>query len=121
LGQFFSGEEIGRLLVSLSLYLKPNIKSVIDPMLGTGDLIYGGKKVDENINYFGIEIDTSLKDIIENRFDSNTKIEFGNSFDSHILKKIGINQYDLVITNPPFVRYQSLKSKEIIDEFEVPS
>lgn len=44
LGQFFSGEEIGRLLVSLSLYLKPNIKSVIDPMLGTGDLIYGEKK-----------------------------------------------------------------------------
>ena len=121
LGQFFSGEEIGKLLAHLSLYFKPDIRTAIDPMLGIGDLLCGTKAVNTNIDCYGIEIDTSLKDVIKNRFDSKTKIEFGNSFNKSVFKNFRVNQYDLVITNPPFVRYQSLKSKDIIDEFEVPS
>lgn len=121
LGQFFSGEEIGKLLASLSLYLKPNIETAIDPMLGIGDLLYGTKTISTDIDCYGIEIDTTLEDVIKNRFDSVTKIEFGNSFKKNVFSKLSVNQYDLVITNPPFVRYQSLKFNDVIDEFEVPS
>lgn len=106
-GQVFSGKRVGELLVSL-LPANLSIKTIIDPMVGQGDLLRAAyMKFPQAEKITGIDIDA---DVI--------KSCKGNIPDAHVIRgdafkseDINITQgWDLVITNPPYVRYQTLKS-----------
>ena len=112
LGQFFSGGEIAQLVEQ---YL-PNCRDwkVIDPMCGIGDLLLPFYKKGAQIE--GIEIDKKLFPTLDKRFHGGKFLNL-NSFSREAFSCINPSGYDLVVTNPPYIRYQlQNKGKEIISD-----
>ncbi len=110
LGQYFSGEIVARMLSSLVYAERPS--SVIDPMAGIGDLLV--PYLDEDTVCHAIEIDpeaysilnkTAKKAVCENAFSLNNL---------HYYLKKG---YDLVITNPPYVRWQNQENASSFEHY----
>ena len=123
LGQFFSGVRLGRILVHLSI--EPHTRTVLDPMAGHGDLLDAAWEAAAQRNIRlerldGIEIDdvtsatcrdrvTALPDRV-NR--PKSLIVTGNAFDPETVNRVPVCSYDLVVSNPPYVRYQGQKSSD---------
>lgn len=110
LGQYFTGKNLAKLLAILSN--TNSDASIIDPMCGVGDMIAAFP--DTNPNKAGIEIDSSAYSVLlENfsRHQNQPTLLLGNAFDLSIVNKLPALEYDLVITNPPYVRYQSLSQE----------
>lgn len=104
LGQYFSGELIPRLLASL--LHSDSITTTIDPMCGRGDMFrpFCGR----NIELYGIEIDEAAAIRARQMF-PEAKITTGNAFRPEtIIPALNAEGYDLVITNPPFVRRETI-------------
>ncbi len=110
-GQYFSGSKVADLLSAL---LPPSrlYSSAIDPMVGVGDLLLQAiQKTLPNSNIVGVEIDAPVAEQCAHRM-SSTKIINGDSFSS---KQIIVpDGWDLVITNPPYVRYQLQKDEHSV-------
>lgn len=108
LGQFFSGELVGDLLVSTIPLHRCNLKC-IDPMAGKGDLLNSLNKIGvPSKNLFGIEIDKEVVSLFQNNL-PDANIYNGDCFD---LSNVGLymsTAWDVVISNPPYVR------RELID------
>ena len=119
LGQFFTGLPLARLLAALGV--REPCGTVIDPMAGTGDLLdavverclqrkRGLRSVD------AVEICTRTATVCRDRLSAwlemstglNQHIYAASVFDPAILKHMELGSYDLVITNPPYVRYQTV-------------
>lgn len=118
LGQYFSGAPVSRLLVALASIRKT--KSVLDPMAGRGDMLLAAQlSIPGNVRLDGIELDprahTEGSLSIKDKPGSKSSYLLGNAFDPTIVSKVRSGGYDLVITNPPYVRYQSLKESAGID------
>lgn len=109
LGQYYSGEQLALLLASLSGVNKD--KTVIDTMSGNGDLLSACIKLGSPINKInGIEIDPIAYNECINRINGLESIR-GSAFDISSFKKLKRKKWDVVITNPPYVRYQSMSSR----------
>lgn len=119
LGQFFTGLPLARLLAALSL--EDSCLTVIDPMVGHGDLLDAIIEVARCRNIKlkqvdGIEIDKKTANVCKERLapwnkiqkDLNVKIVNCNAFNLDLMANLSHKGYDLVITNPPYVRYQTL-------------
>ncbi len=115
LGQFFTGIQLGRLLAHLAL--DPSTTTVLDPMAGHGDLLDAAWEAAEEQSLRirrldGIEIDSQTATVCRNRLssiigrDDNRVILSGSAFDIDVVNRLDQGGYDLVITNPPYVRYQ---------------
>ena len=118
LGQFFTGLPLGLLLSHIAFDV--DMRAVIDPMAGHGDLLDAvamtartrGVQLDE---LDGIEIDPDTAALCDLRRAAlqaddtvaDGRIFTGSAFDPSIVSALNIPGYDLVITNPPYVRYQS--------------
>ena len=111
LGQYFSGEKIATLLAELSQFERAS--SIIDPMCGVGDMLkacYSPKS--RSASFTGVEIDKDVSEVAHNNLSDieNITVQNGNAFNSEVLKYLSKKQYDLVITNPPYVRYQTISN-----------
>lgn len=106
LGQYFSGSKIANLLVSLCV---PTDKDyVIDPMAGNGDMLVAAIKSGvPSKNVSGIEIDVVAGSWCKKRVDQGN-VYIGDAFSSESFSTLGRMEWDMVITNPPYVRYQSM-------------
>src|ERR1700722_3251196 len=110
LGQYFTGIHLAKLLASLAN--AQNALSIIDPMSGNGDMIEACLNIGTKAQtVVGVEIDPVAHSSALRRFpDLSTKhVQFilGDAFRLESVKKMPLGMYDLVITNPPYVRYQS--------------
>ena len=118
LGQFFTGVRLGKLLAHLAL--QPDTHTILDPMAGHGDLLDAAQEAAGECGITpgrldGIEIDKATASMCRDRLSaisaehgsSDRKIVTGSAFDLESLKGLPARGYDLVITNPPFVRYQT--------------
>ena len=117
LGQFFSGLLISSLLAELADY--KSASTILDPMNGVGDMLLACQANSySKKEYFGFEIDQKVFKISKENFTlSNVKLYQGNAFGRKIIKKLSNTQYDLIITNPPYVRYQTIaKNKDSLPE-----
>lgn len=106
LGQVFTGPRVAKFLAYLSK--AERAQSIIDPMAGSGDMLFACLEYSNNkalVN--AIEIDSIAINTLKSRLPSIRAIE-GSAFDLASLSKLDSNVYDLVITNPPYVRYQKL-------------
>lgn len=113
LGQYFSGRSIACLLAGLAKCA--NAKNIIDPMCGIGDMFSNYiKDFELSTNLTGIEIDTDVYENLQRRIGNFPSIHLlnGNAFSLEILKQLLPQGYDLVITNPPYVRYQTINKVE---------
>ena len=118
LGQFFTGLALSRLLASIAF--RQSQASVIDPMAGHGDLLDAimerSLAMNGNLSRIeAVEIDPATARQCSSRLRAwktadkfSVKISQGNTFSPNMLKKLAGRQFDLVITNPPYVRYQTV-------------
>lgn len=111
LGQYFTNEKVAELLVALSNLERQG--SAIDPMCGEGNLLEAVKRKYTEITLYGIDIDKDVISIAREKelLSKGTFIE-GTAFSKKNLNMTKLNEFDLVITNPPYVRYQTLSKAE---------
>lgn len=120
LGQFFTGLPLGRLLAHLAL--GGESVTVLDPMAGNGDLLDAAVTAAQErgiatARLDGIEVDDITAACCQRRTEIlrgraaglKSAIIAGSAFDPAVIRQLGPKVYDLVITNPPYVRYQSQK------------
>lgn len=108
-GQFFSGPLVANLLVSLvSLVGRESIASAIDPMVGKGDMLVALKEagVDDS-SLYGIDIDADALAMAKEAIPLASFVK-NDAFSTDLSSFYASNEWDLVITNPPYVRYQTL-------------
>jgi hypothetical protein len=99
-GQYFSGAKVAELLVDL-LPKDAVIKSAIDPMAGIGDLLRPVLSITKNV--LAVEIDTPVAGRCAEILSASHVV----NEDAFACEKIVTpDGWDLVITNPPYVRYQ---------------
>lgn len=118
LGQYFTGVPLGRLL---AYFAKANTaKTIIDPMAGNGDLLEACLSLGSKAEHIaGIDIDPIASKECQIRL-PNALCLLGSAFSQKTLLSLPRTDWELVITNPPYVRYQSLSSSEK-DEIEIPN
>lgn len=120
LGQYFTGKRLARLLVALSQPRR--LCSAIDPMCGSGDMLAAVRQVAPKVELAGIEFDHHAMKACASRLGSEGaqfQLIRGNAFSWDTISHLSRFKFDLVITNPPYVRYQSLAG--ITGEDGVPS
>lgn len=118
LGQYFTGTGLARLLAALAS--ADSARSILDPMAGNGDMLVACREYGASLASFGaVEIDPIAKSSCAERAPWSSPI-LGNAFDPETIGRLGSNAWDLVITNPPYVRYQTF-SKGAGSGFRLPS
>lgn len=117
LGQYFSGVGLARLLGALAGAEKA--RSIVDPMAGSGDMLAGCLALGARPECMGaIDIDPVVSLVCSERVHEAHCIR-GSAFDPSALGALPRREWDLVITNPPYVRYQSM-TKGAGREFKLP-
>lgn len=108
-GQYFSGENVANTLVSL-LPETTSIKNAIDPMVGSGDMLAAVSRKISSIKVMsGVDIDQRATAACRERVPV-ANVYDGSAFSvDAVLNDTG---WDLVITNPPYVRYQLLNTND---------
>ena len=102
-GQYFSGDKVAALL-SLLLPQGLQYRSIVDPMAGKGDLLNAAvPKAMPDAHILGVEIDEPVAATCQKRL-PQANIICEDAFQSNVI--ITEKGWDLVITNPPYVRYQ---------------
>lgn len=116
LGQYFTGKRVGRLLAALAEAESAN--TIIDPMVGAADLLVSclevGAMPDKLV---GLELDPLALARAHAALRSAVGVELTLT-DAFSAMLPAEQQFDLVITNPPYIRYQS---KGEVDGLSVPS
>lgn len=111
LGQYFSGLRVSRLLMALAA--RRGIQSVCDPMGGRGDMLVAAREVIHGCRQTdGIEIDAIAHgEGISALSAGSAEYTYllGSAFDAATISRLRMGGYDLVATNPPYVRYQAQK------------
>jgi hypothetical protein len=102
-GQYFSGKKVAALL-SLLLPKGLQYDSIIDPMAGEGDLLNAvAPNATQGSHILGVEIDELVASACQKRL-PQAMIICEDAFKSQAI--ITERGWDLVVTNPPYVRYQ---------------
>ena len=117
LGQFFTGVSLGKVLAHLAL--NDATRTVLDPLAGHGDLLDATWEAAIECGIplarlDAIEVDRRTADTCrvrldrmkDGRSDPEQLVIEGDAFEPHIIGRLPEQGYDLVITNPPYVRYQ---------------
>lgn len=108
LGQYFSGLPVARLLAALSCAESRN--SAMDPFLGSGDMLAAILEINPALQVSGVEVDQNAwQQAVERlpRPAQDGSLILGNAFSTQTLTRLPATSVDLVITNPPYVRYQA--------------
>ena len=114
-GQYFSGKNVANTLVSF-LPESATIKNVIDPMVGSGDMLVAvSGKITSIQKVCGVDIDSQAIATCRKRIPNAEVVEGSAFITDEVLNGSG---WDLVITNPPYVRYQLFNTN---DEYGLPT
>lgn len=118
LGQYFSGVRLGKLLAHIAL--REDFRTTLDPMAGHGDLLVAAwqSAAERGIpieRLDGIEIDGATAEACRRRLAAQTAgagnlescVLTADAFDPASPDALPARGYDLVIANPPYVRYQA--------------
>ncbi|TXH00731.1 MAG: SAM-dependent methyltransferase [Rhodocyclaceae bacterium] len=117
LGQYFTGTSLGRVLAALADVGKSS--AVMDPMCGNGDLLAACAELGADVSSMGaMDIDPIAIQACGQRLPDAARV-LGSAFDPGVLGRLPRLQWDLVIANPPYVRYQSM-SKGSGKDFPLP-
>lgn len=119
LGQFFTGLPLSRLLAAISMTTPRRM--VVDPMAGTGDLLDAviERSFDQGFDLEridAVEVDEDTAAVCRERLAAwggispwvERSVLAGSAFDPAVWAQLQLGTYDLAITNPPYVRYQTI-------------
>ena len=111
LGQYFTGIRLARLLAALAA--ADQATSILDPMAGSGDMLQGALELHSSrVFAAGIEIDLALSRLCQSRLEKQATIVGGDAFQPDTWNQLP-GSWDLVITNPPYVRYQDVAGQSV--------
>ena len=122
LGQYFSGLRLARLLAALAGGHEAS--SVVDPMVGSGDMLLGVASLRRPELAEGIELDPLAHGACLDRAGGSGRefnVVLGSAFARPSIEQLSTREWDLVITNPPYVRYQQAASPGLSGDLSVPS
>jgi predicted RNA methylase len=106
LGQYFTSKPLARLLARLAG--ADRAASILDPMVGAGDMLAGAIAARARPRVLaGVEIDERCLATARSRLEDPVRLVAGDAFSLSTLRELPLLSWDLVITNPPYVRYQS--------------
>lgn len=107
IGQYFSGPLVSDLLASL-IDLGQSGFRAIDPMVGSGDMLSAlvRRGVSQDALY-GVDVDGDAVELAKANL-PEASIIHADAFGKDASSMYGGGEWDLVITNPPYVRYQNL-------------
>lgn len=117
LGQFFTCEPLARLLAALAQ--GQSASSVIDPMGGSGDMVAAALSQNPDATAAAIEIEPAAAQTAADRLGAEVSVVHGSAFDPASWRELR-SGWELVITNPPYVRYQT-GSSDGDEDFDIPS
>lgn len=119
LGQCFTGLQTGRLLAALAV--RPGQRRIVDPMAGHGDLLESAAERAQHlgsnsVELLGVEIEPEAARLCKWRIEqcisefgaSGGRFVHGDAFAFDTWNSVP--GFDLVITNPPYVRYQTFSN-----------
>jgi len=112
LGQYFTGQQLSLVLAHLAE--APTAATAIDPMAGSGDMLAAVRAAGGGGKTLGaIELDPQAATLLRTRAElDNVELAVGSAFDAERIASVGW-EWDLVITNPPYVRYQNHAAAEL--------
>lgn len=120
-GEFYTPQQVSKLLAKLVTIGKTRLKNVYDPTCGSGSLLLRVAKETDVVSFYGQELTSTtynlarmnmlLHGISFNRFDieNNDTLEHPN--ETHMSMK-----FDAVVANPPYSAKWSADSKFLDDE-----
>lgn len=120
LGQYFTGAALAEVLAKLAR--AETASTVIDPMAGSGDMLAAVHQVGGGASRLhAVEIDPTAAEAWQVRFESVASFSYtlNSAFSPAVWSDLD-TVWDLVITNPPYVRYQ-LTSSDSFHGITIPS
>lgn len=107
LGQVFTPKEISEILAIWAVSNKP--KKILDPSVGTGNLLTECRILDKSATLYGIELDNELFKIATSSTPKGTLLCNTNFLTAKL------ETFDSIISNPPYVKfhYRDLDKNEI--------
>lgn len=122
LGQFFTGEPLARVLAALGF--AHSASSLLDPMAGSGDMLVAARSVGAVASRVtAVEIDPLASSSCAERLRSGeavADVRTADAFAPSTWSSDTLCSWDLVITNPPYVRYQRT-TRSAAGRFAIPS
>lgn len=108
IGQFFSGPKVSNLLVRAADLADINSIYAVDPMVGQADMLialqeHGARQE----RLYGIDVDSEAIEAAASRLESSHFLTC-DALSVAAIDLYNKQEWDLVITNPPYVRYQGL-------------
>jgi tRNA G10 N-methylase Trm11 len=114
LGQYFTPPKVARLLAALAGARAAT--AIVDPMVGRGDMLGGCASVGATASLAGIDIDRDVLASCRARVAAPPlHLVCGSAFSPATIRQLPQRQFALVITNPPYVRYQSTSALSSVD------
>lgn len=108
IGQFFSGSRVSNLLVLAAELADIDSIYAIDPMVGQADMLIALQKQGAHAErLYGIDIDGEAVETAESRLENSHFLKC-DALSTAAADLYNTQEWDLVITNPPYVRYQAL-------------
>ena len=107
-GAYYTPTELANSIVSLIDFDK--VQNVLEPSCGDGVFVDSiVSLVNTDVNITGVEIEKEESEKVNLRYKGNKKIDiFTDDFLNFYEKEYDENRYDLIIGNPPYIRYQYL-------------
>ncbi|MCK5759880.1 MAG: N-6 DNA methylase [Candidatus Delongbacteria bacterium] len=112
-GSFFTPGEIVKDIIK-DLKISKDFK-ICDPCCGTGNFLKEVNNKYKNIHIYGNDIDPTAINIAEYYLSENKRNKFTFEI-SDSLKIIEKDEYDLIITNPPWGAHYSKPERKILDK-----
>ena len=111
-GAYYTPYEMAKIMVSL--IAKRSFSSVLEPSCGNGVFVdcLREHEISNNAHLTAVEIDPIESEKVRAKYenDSHIKVHCGDFFDFYGDNKN--TKYDLIIGNPPYIRYQYLTKKQ---------
>lgn len=108
IGQFFSGPKVSNLLVLAADLADIDSIHAIDPMVGQADMLIALKERGAHEErLYGIDIDGEAVEAATSRLEGSHFLKC-DALSTAATDLYNEQEWDLVITNPPYVRYQGL-------------
>ena len=111
-GAYYTPLPLAKMMVGL-FKNDANISSVMEPSCGDGVFVEGLIKTEfikQLKNVTAIEIDPEEADVLKEKMKSYSSIEILNcDFFEYYQKNYKKQKYDLILGNPPYIRYQYLE------------
>lgn len=109
-GAYYTPLQLANTMVKL--FVSQNISSVLEPSCGDGvflDALHENELWDKIDKLTAVEIETDEAEKVRNRYQDAAKVGiFSEDFFNYYNRVLGCEQFDLILGNPPYIRYQYL-------------